>query len=265
MNSIIARQLDQHAYWITPAHRLDARAKTLAALFFCGTVISFPKYALAPLLPFALFPAALAIVGRVPLQPLVYALIRAAPFALVVGIFNPLLDRAPHIILPGIIVSGGWISFFSIMARFLLTVSAVLVLVATTPFPKLGLGLAQLGLPRIFVDQLLVLYRYLFLLMDEAQAMARASALRLHSRRAPNFRAATEMLVMLLLRSWNRAERIYRCMQVRGFNGFLPEACPERFGWKDVFFLAGTVLSCLLLRLYPPHEIIGKIWLNIIS
>lgn len=265
MNSAIARQLDQHAYSDTSAHRLDARAKALAALFFCGTVISFPKYTLASLIPFAIFPVALAIIGGVPLRPLAAAIIRTAPFAVAVGIFNPFFDRAPHLVLFGVTISGGWISFFSIIARFILTVAAVLILVATTPFPKLGIGLARLGLPRIFVDQLLVLYRYLFLLMEEGQTMARAAALRLNSRRMPNFRVAVEMMAMLFLRSWNRAERIYHCMEVRGFNGPLIKTVPDRFSLTDGVFLATTIIFCLVLRFYPPHEIIGEIWLRMIQ
>jgi len=265
MNNTIARQLDQHAYSGTPVHRLDARVKTLATLFFCGTVISFPKYALASLIPFAFFPAALAIIGHVPLKPLIGAIIRTAPFAVAVGIFNPFFDRAPHLVLSGITISGGWISFFSIIARFILTVAAVLILVATTPFPKLGIGLARLGLPQIFVDQLLVLYRYLFLLMEEGQTMARAATLRLNSRWMPNFRVAVEMIAMLFLRSWSRAERIYHCMEVRGFNGPLIKTVPGGFSLTDGVFLAVTIIFCLLLRLNPPHEIIGKIWLGMIQ
>ena len=75
-------------------------------------------------------------------------------------------------------VAGGWISFLSILLRFVLTVSAAIVLVAVTGIHSLCAALEKLGVPRALVTQLLVLYRYLFVLLDEAGRMDRARALR---------------------------------------------------------------------------------------
>ena len=85
-----------------------------------------------------------------------------------IGIFNPLIDT--HVILTpfGIPVTGGWMSFLSIIVKFILTVSTALLLIAVTSFPGICEALERLKLPKVFVIQLLFLYRYLFVLLDVA-------------------------------------------------------------------------------------------------
>ena len=95
-------------------------------------------------------------------------------FVFFIGIFNPILDREVLITPLGIPITGGWISFFSIILKFVLTVSTALLLIALTSFPGICEALARLKVPRIFVVQLLFLYRYIFVLLEEALKMLRA-------------------------------------------------------------------------------------------
>jgi cobalt/nickel transport system permease protein len=71
----------------------------------------------------------------------------ASPFALMMGLFNPLFEPQPLVELAGCTVAAGWVSFASIMIRFGLTVAAALVLVASTGFYQVCVGLGRLGLP----------------------------------------------------------------------------------------------------------------------
>jgi len=50
------------------------------------------------------------------------------------------------------------------------------------------------------------------------------------------------MLGTLLLRSFERAERMYQAMLSRGSAGDYPVIAPRRFSWRDLAFLAGTAL-----------------------
>ena len=121
----------------TAIHGLDPRAKVITVTAFIVTVASFGRYDLAALLPFALFPAVLAALSDTPVRYLLKRLLAALPFVLFVGILNPILDRAPVLILGGRPLAGGWVSFASILLRFALTVGAALVLMATTRFEAL--------------------------------------------------------------------------------------------------------------------------------
>jgi cobalt/nickel transport system permease protein len=76
-------------------------------------------------------------------------------------------------ILYGVTVSGGWVSFFSVMLKFLLTITSALLLIATTSFPGICRALRKFGIPDIFISQLLFLYRYIFVLVEEAMKVVR--------------------------------------------------------------------------------------------
>ncbi len=257
MSESAARWLDRLGYADSPVHRLDARAKLAATAVLVVCVASFPKYELAGLVPFFAVPVALGIVGRVPLRPVARLLVAASPFALLVGAWNPLLDRAPRAFLLGVAVPGGAVSLLSILLRFLLCTGTVLVLVATTSMSRLLRALGQLGLPRVFVAQVQLLYRYLFMLVDEGERLSEARALREPSRRLPRAGTAKRMLSSLLWRTWERGDRVYQCMKARGFDGRVPLLAPARFRGRDALFLALVAGGCAAARLLPVARWIG--------
>lgn len=242
----------------TPVHRLDARAKTLVTLVFVGVVMSFPRHALSPLTPFIVYPVALVALGRIPMRYLARKLLVAAPFALVIGLFNPLFDREPVTAIGSLPISGGWVSFGSIMFRFLLTVGAALTLVACTGMNRLGAALEQLGVPRVFVVQLLFLYRYLFVVSEQAGKMRRSVVMRASGRPLP-LRVYGAMIGHLLLRSMDRAERIYRSMVARGFDGEIRVLHSSSFRWPDALFVAGCILCFIAARLWNVAEVFGRL------
>ncbi len=257
MSESAARWLDRLGYGDSPVHRLDPRAKLAAVAAFVVCVASFPKYEVAGLVPFLAFPVALLVAGRVPARPVLRLLAAASPFALLVAVWNPLLDRAPRAIVLGVAVSGGVLSFASIVLRFVLCTGAVLVLVATTSLPALLRGLGQLGMPRPFVAQVQLLYRYLFLLVDEGRRLGEARALREPARRLPRLATRKRMLASLLWRTWDRGERVYLCMKARGFDGRLPALAPARFRPHDAAFLVAVVAACATARLWPLARWVG--------
>jgi cobalt/nickel transport system permease protein len=203
----------------TPVHRLDARAKTVTTLLFIAVVMSFPRYDVSALTPFFLYPVTLMLLGQIPAGGLLRKLLAAAPFAVAVGIFNPFFDPRTVLTIGPVPVSGGWLSFASIMTRFVLTVGAVLVLVACTGMHRLCEGLVRLGVPRLFAMQLLFLHRYLFIVADEGGRMLRGIELRSGERKALRFRVYASLVGHLLLRSMARAERVHQAMLARGFDG----------------------------------------------
>jgi len=242
------RAIESLAARDTPLARQDPRAKLVATLLFVVTAASFERYVVAGLLPLALFPTVLAARGDIQGRLLARALWLASPLAVMVGLFNPLFDRAPMVELAGIDVSGGWVSFASILVRFALTVSAALVLVAGTGMPMLCAALGRLGVPQSFVTQLLLVYRYAFVLVDEAARMATARRLRAPDQPRPGLSVYTAMVGHLLVRAVDRAQRVHRAMIARGFDG---EVLPTRaLRWRaaDTVFVVGWCAWFALVR-----------------
>jgi cobalt/nickel transport system permease protein len=239
--------------------RRDPRAKLLVTLLFIVTVVSFDRYRVAALWPLALFPTVLAAQAELPTRLLLRTLWLAAPFALLVGIFNPLLERAPMLALAGIEISGGWVSFASILLRFALTVSATLVLIAGTGMHALCAALARLGASRVFTVQLLFLHRYLFVLAGEALRMDTARRLRAAEQARTPLAVYVSLLGHLLLRAFERAQRIHKAMLARGFDGELRLADPWQWQRADTQFVIGWCTYFAAARLFDVPQTIGAL------
>lgn len=258
-------RLDRLAFLDTPVHRLDPRAKVVTTLVYLVCVVSFGKYDVLPMLPFVLYPVVLAADGALPLGFLARKLIAVAPFAVLVGIFNPALDREVLLHLGSLGISGGWVSFVSILVRFFLTTIAALVLIATTSFSGVCVGLRRLGVPDVMVTQLLLLYRYIFVLGEETMRMARARALRSFDDRGMGLAVYGQILGHLLLRTYARAGRLYQAMLARGFDGEVRIVRALRFTWRDVAFTFGWSALFVVMRVYNVPLLLGRFMTGLIS
>lgn len=252
-------RLDRLAYLDSPIHRLDPRAKLVTTMVFLLCVVSFGKYQVSALLPFFLFPVVLASLGRLPLGYLGRRVLAVAPFAFFIGVFNPLLDREPLFYLGSLGVSGGWVSFASILLRFALTVGMAFILIATTSFHGVCMALGKLGAPRLMANQLLFLYRYLFVLGDEAMRLIRARALRSFDGRGMGMRVYGHMLGHLLLRSLGRAQRIHLAMRCRGFDGEIRLLRRLKLGGREIAFTLGWCAVFLAFRFYNVPRFLGDL------
>lgn len=252
-------RLDQLASRDTPVNRLDPRVKLIATAAFILCVVSFERHTVSALLPFLIFPVALAARGDIPIPLLAGKIAPALPFALLAGILNPLLDREIVMIAGTVPVGAGWLSFCSIGLRCLLTVSAALVLLATTGLHGICHAMERLGAPRPFVLQLLFMYRYLSVLGGEASRMALARQLRSCGARGGDHGSAAAAIGSLLARSMERSRRINEAMLARGFRGSFPERSDLSPGRADGLFLAGWCALFGVLRIYDIPALAGRV------
>ncbi len=250
--------LDRLSYQNTFVHRLDPRIKLIATLLYLFTVISFSKYEVVELFPFFLYPVLLITLGEIPLLFIIKKVVLVSPFAIFVGIFNPFLDTGRVVLMQELTISAGWISFFSILVKFTLTVSTALLLVTTTSFPGVCHALRQLGVPSLFVSQLLFLYRYIFVLMEETMRIVRARDMRSYGRRGTGIRIFVRLVGILFLRTVERAERIYYAMLSRGFQGDMPTLKRFRITASDLGFAAFVIAFLFIFRFYPVSEELGR-------
>jgi cobalt/nickel transport system permease protein len=241
------RRLDLLAAGETALHRLDARAKVPVALVFIACVMSFGRYAVTPLLPYFVFPMISIAAARLPAMFLLRKIALVLPIALVIGLPNALFDHQVLMQLGEFRVTGGWISMLSILLRALLAAATALTLVAVTGFPAICGALERMGVPRPLTVQLLLVYRYLSLLGEEALRMTVARDQRSDGRPL-SIRACGSLVGRLLLRTWDRAERIHLAMCARGFNGEFPGGGTSRMGWRELAYLVGWCGLFLLLR-----------------
>jgi cobalt/nickel transport system permease protein len=159
----------------------------------------------------------------------------------------------------GFTVSLGLVSFASIMLKTLLTVFAVLLLIATTPFTDISAQLAALRVPKIICLQLIMTYRYIGLLLREAALMTTAYLLRAPRQRGIRMKDMGSFLGQLILRSTGRAERIYQAMKCRGFQGVYKGRSLSGPAAGDWVYTTALVSGIFFLRFFNLSVFLGHL------
>lgn len=251
-------QLEQMAQGQTVIHRLHPLSKLAMTLVYVLAVVSFPAHALSALAPMALYPVLVAALSDTPWKPLLRRMLPAAPFALVMGLSNLLLDRTVWFFLGVVPITGGLLSCLSILLKTVWTVSAVLLLIATTPLTELTEQLARIGVPRVLCLQFLLTYRYISVLLHEAEQMYTAYRLRAGNVRGVRMADMGCFLGQLLLRSYDRADRVYCAMKCRGYDGSYHAGTAVRQTPKELALTAGVCIAVVALRLVNVSVLLGS-------
>jgi cobalt/nickel transport system permease protein len=256
--------LDPYRPRPSAVHGLDARVKLLLTLaFILATALvpvgAWPVYVL--LLALALAAATLSELG------VRFVLGRAAlalPFALAA---LPVIFTTPGEALLTLplghwtltVTTSGIERFVSIALKSWVSAQMAIVLAASTSFPDLLLAMRAIRLPRLLVAVFGLMWRYLFVLVDEALRLMRAREARSGvtdiTRRgggavAWRARVTGGMAGSLFLRAVERSDRVYAAMVARGYDGEVrafplpPLALPAR-----LVLIAGLGLLALLTLL----------------
>lgn len=249
--------IDKFAQGRSVVHDLDARTKLLVVLAYTGVLISFGRYAVWELAPMAILPVGMLLLGRVPVG---FALRRVAilsPFIAMLCLASPLYDRTPAALALGpwrLETTAGWLTALDIFLKFMLGVLALTAMMCTTPFALLLEAMRRMKMPRVMILQLGFLYRYLFVLLDEAMRIKRGRDFR-GGRRAPAVRrlaAVGGMVGSLFVRTLERSDRIHVAMCARGYQGEPHSLSHLHFHVADVVFMLGAAAYLLACRwAYP--------------
>jgi cobalt/nickel transport system permease protein len=143
----------------------------------------------------------------------------------------------------------------ALVMKSYLSALAVLLVVSTTPLPLLLRGMEMTGAPRFLLMVAQFLYRYLFVISEEAQHMRKAAAARGATVQgmagnSARFKAAAGALAVLFARSYARAEDIHRAMLSRGFPGYFRPLSAPQFGRADSLFVTFLVISLIVIRIF---------------
>ncbi len=253
--------LDPYHAGSSPIHQLDPRVKLVLAVAFILT---------ASLTPFGAWLAyilLLAFVGAVELlteMGVAYFLKRAflaLPFMLAA---LPLIFTVPGAPLATFTL-GAWTFTVSVQGvervasiafKSWVSVQMAIVLAATTPFPQLLAAMRALRVPKLLVAIFGLMWRYIFVLTDEALRLLRARAARSGASRNAQYktggtlvwraRVTGGMAGNLLVRSFERGDRIYAAMTARGYDGetrTLPLPALQTWHW----FVLGAGMTIYIL------------------
>lgn len=109
-----------------------------------------------------------------------------------------------------------------VFSRMLGGVACTLFLVLTTPMTKLFYVLKELRVPSSILDIAMMMYRYIFVLLDEAIRIENAQKTRLgYKDLKTTYKSLGILAANLFITSWDRGERLFIILNSRGYNGNL--------------------------------------------
>lgn len=260
--------LDPYQAGFSPVHRTDARVKLLLSIAFILTTTlipsgAWPVYSLLFLIILSLVflsgisvgyvykRAALAFAFGLAALPLVFTTPGQSLVSFVIGpwafnITQPGLER-----------------FLAISLKSWISVQAAILLTATTPFPDLLAAMRALHIPRLIVAIIGLMWRYIFVLVDEALRLMRARAARSGESFSSQFRRGGRitwraqitggMVGNLFIRSIERSDRIYVAMLSRGYDGEIRTIPLSRFkasSWILLITGLGILILLLILSIF---------------
>lgn len=238
--------IDAHAHLDSPVHRWDPRLKLVGLM---GLIFAFSFVRDLRLVPAVLFATAvLYATSRLPVSYLGTRLRYPGYFLLIAAVLLPLFTGTTELarIGPLAVREEGVLALLLIVARFVAILTTGLVLFGTAPFLTSIRAMRALGVPSLLTDMALLAYRYLFEIGDELAVMERAMRLRgfrAHrlSRRA--LAVLSSLAGTLLVRSYERSERVYQAMVLRGYGN--PVATTREFHARpaDWGLLAAALLA----------------------
>ena len=239
--------------------KLHPLAKVLVTVWYLALVMSFGKKDLVGLAGMILYPFITMTLGDISIRQALKRL-RPVLFAVcLIGAAEPFLNRMPCLALGGVVVTEGMLSMASLFLKAAFAAAASYILIATTTVEEVCFALRKLCMPSLLVTVILLIYRYLVLMLKEAERMTQAYALRAPGERGIRKSAWGSLAGQMLLRSMDRAQTVYDSMTLRGFRGEFYLSPGKRFlpSWQSALFALAWGVVIAVLRLAPVFCIVG--------
>lgn len=248
--------IDEHSDIDSIIHRLDPRIKIIGFITFILFVIftrpdSFMTFAL-----YGGLITILILLSKIPIKFVFKRSLVIVPFVLMISIFIPFIKEGK--------IAGGYslgtlklsvtykglLIFWNVLAKSYLSILCMILLMTSTRFSDFLKALEGLRCLKIITMILSFMYRYIFVTQDELMKMRQAKYSRsvggskwLHTKTLAN------MIGVLFIRSYERAESVYLAMCSRGFDGRIKTISDFRLTKKDFIFLLLIIISLVCIRL----------------
>lgn len=242
--------------------RIHPLAKVLVTFWYLALVMSFNKWDITGVLGMSLYPLITMILGDISIAQSLRRLRPVFLMIALIGAANPFFDRTPCFAVGMLTVTGGMVSMATLFLKAAFAVAASYILIATTTIGQICYALRKLHVPQILVTVFLLIYRYLVLMLKEADRITQAYSLRAPGERGIRKSAWGSFAGQMLLRSMDRAQTVYDSMTLRGFHGEFFPAPGERLVpvWQSIFYGTAWGTALAVFRFVPVFQIVGNLF-----
>lgn len=221
----------------SPWHRASAFAKLLLTVLFVTLAVMTPSWGVVAMLLATV--VTLCVSARVPGRLMFAAATTPLVFALIFVSAHFRTD---------------WDEPLLLLARPMVASMTAVWLVSTTPYPDLFAPISRL-LPRGVGDTLFLTYRAVFALLDRVDLIWKALRLRGAMARPVRQRFAImgEAVGTVVLSGFDRSQRLYQAMQLRGHSGRICGCRHYLEFTREDFWVLGTALWSMALAVVLWH------------
>jgi len=244
-------------------HRLDPRVKFITTTPYIF-VIAIMQGTRGPFLAL-IFSLLLVAITRISIRKLLARLIVVNTFIFILWIFLPFSHPGDEVfhIWSLKATREGFLYTLSITLKANAIVLATIAILGTSEIFSLAHALVHLKVPDKLVHLFFFFYRYISVLHKEYERLVNAMTIRSFnaSTNMHTYRTYAYLVGMLIIRSHDRSQRIYRAMLCRGFRNKFRVISHFELKTEDVLFGILMVLVTTLMGLLFIYE--GCSWKNI--
>lgn len=252
--------IERESYKNSPVHRLDPRIKLVFALAIIIYVVSLPRIDdknMGRLFAIEAYLMLLVLAAGLDLRYFFLRILAILPFGLGIALIQPFLRPAfienytPYPLdLPlGLSITYEGLAFGStLLAKFLVCITAVILLSSTTRLRDMVAAADRIGIPREFTLLLSMMVRYLFLFWAVLKRIRIAQQTRLFdiwNRDVPRkwvIEQVGNSISSIFIRSYEQGEKTYISMLCRGYGSGHEKAYYKgKVKTRDIFFLLFSV------------------------
>lgn len=228
-------------------HKLDPRVKIIVAILYSIVVaVSSNFSALLPALGVSVF---LIVLSKLSIRKVFYRLLLVNGMIIFLWVFLPFTYKGEALFTIGPLAGTkeGVLYASQITVKCNAILLTMIALLSTTPIFTLGHAMGQLYFPDKIVHLFLFTYRYIHVIFQEYKRLTNAMRIRgfIPGTNLHTYRSYAYLVGMLLVRSYDRAERIHKAMLCRGFHGRYYTLTQFSIKIGDIIYLS-LMLSAIL-------------------
>ena len=221
-------------------HGLDPRVKIIVVTLFSVVVATSSRFlALLPALAISLF---LVTMAKLPTKKVFYRLLLVNGLILFLWLVLPFTYKGQELfaIGPFIATKEGILLAGQITVKSNSILLSMIALLSTTQIFSLGHAMGQLHFPDKITHLFLFTFRYIHVIYQEYHRLINAMKMRGFVPRTNmhTYKSYAYLMGMLLVKSYDRAERIHKAMLCRGFNKKYHSLTQFSLKMEDIFCLS---------------------------